>query len=174
VKKKITKSTSERKANMTTSKGIDNTKVVKLLNRILEEELAGVVRYTHYSFMIFGYNRIPIVSWFRSEANTSLGHAHQAGEMLTHMGEHPSLAIGHLLETHKHDISEILNESLEAERTALNLYKELLEEVQGRSIFLEDYARNLIFEEETHAGEVDKMLRNPGAVKRFAGSTPGH
>lgn len=159
---------------MTTSKGIDNTKVVKLLNRILEEELAGVVRYTHYSFMIFGYNRIPIVSWFRSEANTSLGHAHQAGEMLTHMGEHPSLAIGHLLETHKHDISEILKESLEAERTALNLYKELLEEVQGRSIFLEDYARNLIFEEETHAGEVDKMLRNPGAVKTFAGSTPGH
>lgn len=158
---------------MTTSKGIDSTKVVKLLNRILEEELAGVVRYTHYSFMIFGYNRIPIVSWFRSEANTSLGHAHQAGEMLTHMGEHPSLAIGHLLETHKHDISEILKESLEAERTALNLYKELLEEVQGRSIFLEEYARKLIFEEETHAGEVDKMLRNPGAVKTFSGVTPG-
>ena len=158
---------------MTTSKGIDNAKVVKLLNRILEEELAGVVRYTHYSFMIFGYNRIPIVSWFRSEADTSLGHAHQAGEMLTHLGEHPSLAIGHLLETHKHDISEILKESLEAERTALNLYKELLEEVQGRSIFLEEYARKLIFEEETHAGEVDKMLRNPGAVKTFSGVTPG-
>lgn len=158
---------------MTTSKGIDTAKVVKLLNRILEEELAGVVRYTHYSFMIFGYNRIPIVSWFRSEANTSLGHAHQAGEMLTHMGEHPSLAIGHLLETHKHDISEILKESLEAERTALNLYKELLEDVQGRSVFLEEYARKLIFEEETHAGEVDKMLRNPGAVKTFSGVTPG-
>jgi bacterioferritin len=158
---------------MTTSKGIDTAKVVKLLNRILEEELAGVVRYTHYSFMIFGYNRIPIVSWFRSEANTSLGHAHQAGEMLTHMGEHPSLAIGHLLETHKHDISEILKESLEAERTALNLYKELLEDVQGRSIFLEEYARKLIYEEESHAGEVDKMLRNPGAVKTFSGVTPG-
>ena len=158
---------------MTTSKGIDDAKVVKTLNRILEEELAGVVRYTHYSFMIFGYNRIPIVSWFRSEATTSLGHAYQAGEMLTHMGEHPSLAIGHLLETHKHDIREILKESLEAERTALNLYKELLEEIQGRSIFLEEYARKLIFEEEVHAGEVDKMLRNPGAIKTFSG-TPDH
>lgn len=158
---------------MTTSKGIDDAKVVKILNRILEEELAGVVRYTHYSFMIFGYNRIPIVSWLRSEATTSLGHAYQAGEMLTHMGEHPSLAIGHLLETHKHDISEILKESLEVERTALNLYNELLEEVQGRSIFLEEYARRLIFEEEMHAGEVDKMLRNPGAIKTFSG-TPDH
>jgi len=158
---------------MTTSKGIDDAKVVKILNRILEEELAGVVRYTHYSFMIFGYNRIPIVSWVRSEASTSLGHAYQAGEMLTHLGEHPSLTIGQLLETHKHDISEILKESLEAERTALNLYKELLEEVQGRSIFLEEYARKLIVEEEMHAGEVDKMLRNPGAIKTFS-STPDH
>jgi len=158
---------------MTTSKGIDDAKVVKILNRILEEELAGVVRYTHYSFMIFGYNRIPIVSWVRSEASTSLGHAYQAGEMLTHLGEHPSLTIGQLLETHKHDISEILKESLEAERTALNLYKELLDEVQGRSIFLEEYARKLIVEEEMHAGEVDKMLRNPGAIKTFSG-TPDH
>ena len=157
---------------MTTSKQIDSAKVAKLLNRILEEELAGVVRYTHYSFMIFGYNRIPIVSWFRSEANVSLGHAHQAGEMLTHMGEHPSLAIGPLLETHQHNISEILKESLEAERTALDLYKELLEEVQGRSVFLEEYSRKMIFEEEMHAGEVDKMLRNPGAIKTFSGGTP--
>jgi bacterioferritin len=157
---------------MTTSTEIDNAKVAKLLNRILEEELAGVVRYTHYSFMIFGYSRIPIVSWFRSEADISLGHAHQAGEMLTHMGEHPSLAIGPLLETHQHNISEILKESLEAERTALELYKNLLDEVQGRSVFLEEYARKMIFEEEMHAGEVDKMLRNPGAIKTFLGSTP--
>src|SRR5438105_1472502 len=119
---------------MTTSKGIDSAKVAKLLNRILEEELAGVVRYTHYSFMIFGYSRIPIVSWFRSEANISLEHAHQAGEMLTNMGEHPSLAIGHLLETHQHDIREILKESLAAVRMALDLYKELLVEVQGGSV----------------------------------------
>jgi bacterioferritin len=156
---------------MTTSTEIDKAKVAKLLNRILEEELAGVVRYTHYSFMIFGYSRIPIVSWFRSEADISLGHAHQAGEMLTHMGEHPSLAIGPLLETHQHNITEILKESLEAERTALVLYTELLEEVQGRSVFLEEYARKMIFEEEMHAGEVDKMLRNPGAIKTFSGST---
>ena len=157
---------------MTPFKGIDNAKVVKLLNRILDEELAGVVRYTHYSF-IFGYNRIPIVSWFRSEADGSLGHARQAGEMLTHIGEHPSLAVGHLLlVTHKHDINQILEESLEAERTTLTLYKALLEEVQGRSTFLEEYARKRIFEEELHEGEVDTMRRHPGAIKPFAGGTP--
>jgi bacterioferritin len=153
------------------SKSLEKKKVLELLNRILEEELAGVVRYTHYSFMVFGHNRIPIVKWFRDEAATALIHAHQAGEMITHMGEHPSLAIGHLLETHKHDISAILRESLEAEKIALELYRELLATVEGRSVLLEDYARNMITAEELHAGAVDKMLRNPGAIGTFEGST---
>jgi bacterioferritin len=147
---------------------MDKGKVVGLLNRILEEELAGVVRYTHYSLMIFGYNRIPIVSWLRDQANEGMTHAQQAGEMITALGEHPSLAIGHLLETHKHDIGDILREALENERTALDLYKSLLKEVEGDSIWLEEYARQMISAEETHAYEVDKMLRRPGEVKSFS------
>jgi bacterioferritin len=140
---------------------IDKNAVVATLNRILETELAGVVRYTHYSFMITGYNRIPIVSWMRGQASESLTHAQEAGEKITHLGEHPSLAIGHLLETHKHDIGDILRESLEHERAGLGHYKDLLALVEGRSIFLEEYARQMILEEETHVGEVEKMLRKP-------------
>src|SRR2546428_4966217 len=97
----------------------DKAKVVGLLNRILETELAGVVRYTHYSLMIFGYNRIPIVSWMRTQAAESLAHAQQAGERITQLGEHPSLSIGHLLETHRHDLGDILRESLEHEKAGL-------------------------------------------------------
>jgi bacterioferritin len=44
---------------------LNTKKVIDQLNRILECELAGVVRYTHYSMMIFGYSRIPIVKWFQ-------------------------------------------------------------------------------------------------------------
>ncbi len=144
---------------------IDKAKVVPLLNKILETELAGVVRYTHYSLMVFGYNRIPIVSWLRQQATESMGHAQQAGEMLTALGEHPSLSIGPLLETHKHDVGDILREAMENERTGLQLYKDLLREVEGRSIWIEEYARQMIYAEETHAFEVDKMLRRPGDVK---------
>ena len=90
----------------------DKSAAVKLLNQIMEAELAGVVRYTHYSLMIYGHNRIPIVSWLRNEANTCLSHASEAGELVTHFGEHPSLKIGSLLETHKHGINDILTESL--------------------------------------------------------------
>ncbi|HZJ42530.1 MAG TPA: ferritin-like domain-containing protein [Pyrinomonadaceae bacterium] len=92
----------------------DKTTAVNLLNQIMEAELAGVVRYTHYSLMVFGHNRIPIVSWLRGEATICLAHASEAGELVTHLGEHPSLKIGSLLETHKHGINDILLESLEA------------------------------------------------------------
>lgn len=145
----------------------DKAAAVKLLNQIMESELAGVVRYTHYSLMVFGHNRIPIVSWLRNEANTCLSHAGEAGELVTHFGEHPSLKIGALLETHKHGINDILIESLEAERAGLALYRQLYELVRDRSVLLEDYARRMIAEEELHVGEVNKMLRKPGDITQF-------
>ena len=145
----------------------DKKAVVGLLNEILETELAGVVRYTHYSLMIFGHNRIPIVSWLRGEATICLAHANEAGEMVTHLGEHPSLKIGALLESEQHSVQDILLESLEAEKAGLALYKRLLEQVKDRSIFLEEYARKMISEEEMHLGEVNKMLRKPGEIARF-------
>jgi bacterioferritin len=145
-----------------TSIGIDNEAVINVLNKILEAELAGVVRYTHYALMIVGYNRIPIVSWMRSQATESLTHANEAGELITHLGGHPSLGIGALLETHRHDIGTILTESLEHEALALAEYTNLLELVNGHNVLLEEYARRMIAQEEMHLGDVRKMLTKPG------------
>lgn len=146
---------------------LDVKAVIAALNKILEAELAGVVRYTHYSLMVYGYNRIPIVSWLRDQANESLAHAQQAGELITHFGGHPSLGIGSLLESHNHDIGDILRESLAHEQAGLQLYVDLLALVEGKSVMLEEYARTLIQSEEMHLGEVDKMLRKPGDIEKF-------
>lgn len=143
--------------------------VLETLNRIMESELAGVVRYTHYALMVFGYNRIPIVKWLQSQADESLGHARMAGELVTALGGHPSLGIGPLLESHKHDIGDILRESLEHERLALSHYRALLDLVADKDVRLEEYARELIRAEVTHQDEVDKMLRKPGQTGVFAG-----
>ena len=148
--------------------GIDKDKVVAVLNRILEMELAGVVRYTHYSLLVFGYGRIPIVAWMREQANESLLHAQQAGEWITYLGAYPSLEIGALLDSHKFDIGDMLRESLQTESETLAQYRELLELVQGRSVALEEFARQMVTAEELHAGEVDKMLRRPGQIAAFA------
>lgn len=140
---------------------------INALNRIMELELAGVVKYTHYSLMVFGYNRIPIVSWLKSNAQEGLDHAHKAGELVTLLGGHPSLKIAGLLETTKHDIGDILRESLEHEETALAAYYDLLKIAAGSSVLLEEYAREMIVLEELHLDEVNKMLRKPGAVEPF-------
>lgn len=137
------------------------------LNRIMELELAGVVRYTHYSLMVYGYNRIPIVSWLKGNATESLDHAHRAGELVTLLGGHPSLKIGALLETEKHDIGDILRESLEHEKKALAAYYELLKIGEGNSVLLEEFAREMIVNEEMHLDEVNKMLRRPGDTAAF-------
>ena len=148
---------------------IDVKAVAATLNKIMEYELAGTVRYTHYSLMTYGYNRIPIVSWLRGQATESLDHATQAGELITQLGEHPSLAMGPLLETHKHDIGDILRESMQHERDALAHYYTLLEQVEGKSVQIEEYAREMIRTEEQHLGEVDKMLRKPGDIGKAGG-----
>lgn len=146
----------------------DKKKAIDLLNKIMEVELAGVVRYTHYSLMVYGYNRLPIVDWMKRNAQEGLSHARRAGELVTLLGGHPSLKIGALLETQKHDIGDILRESMEHERAALEAYYELLKLSEGgKSVLLEEYARELIVEEELHLDEVNKMLRNPGDVEAF-------
>lgn len=142
---------------------------INALNRIMELELAGVVKYTHYSLMVYGYNRIPIVSWMKGNADESLTHAHKAGELVTLLGGHPSLKIGSLLETEKHDIGDILRESLEHEKNALAAYYDLLKIAEGQSVLLEEYAREMIVNEEMHLDEVNKMMRRPGDTAAFKG-----
>jgi bacterioferritin len=138
---------------------MDKDKVLETLNQILELELAGVVRNMHYSLMVFGRNRIPIVAWFRDEATESLDHAAQAGEYITSLGGHPSLKIGDLLETQQHDIDAMLNEAVEHEKQGIVLYRRLLELVEGHDIRLEEYARTMVRTEVEHLDEILKMLR---------------
>jgi bacterioferritin len=148
-------------------KDTKNQKAIDALNRIMELELAGVVRYTHYALMVYGYNRIPIVSWLKGNAEEGLAHAYKAGELVTLLGGHPSLKIGALLETERHDIGDILRESLDHEKAALAAYYSLLKIAEGHSVLLEEYAREMIVQEELHLDEVNKMLRSPGATAPF-------
>ena len=146
---------------------LDRNAAIGVLNRILELELAGVVRYTHYALMVYGYNRIPIVGWLNAQADESLGHARQAGELISSLGGHPSLGIGPLLETHQHDIGDILRESLAHENEALKAYYELLDYARDKDVRLEEYARAQITAEQTHLDEVNKMLRMPGQASVY-------
>ncbi|MBX7099325.1 MAG: hypothetical protein K1X89_16550 [Myxococcaceae bacterium] len=148
-------------------KELNLKKTQKLLSRIMEFELAGVVRYTHYSLMVSGPNRIPIVQFMKQQASESLLHASQAGEILTGLGGHPSLRVADLDESYKHTMRDILEESAAHEKRALTIYKELLDVVTDRSVYIEEFARTQIAQEEMHGLELRKMLRDIGV-----GTTP--
>jgi bacterioferritin len=137
---------------------INNSEVLGQLDKILEAELSGVVRYLHYSFMIFGPNRIPITGWFRDHATEGITHAVQIGEKITALGGHPSVKVKPVPETNDHNVLEILKESLAFEREGLNLYHGLLKLVEG-DVALEEMTRKLICEETAHIEEVEKMIR---------------
>jgi bacterioferritin len=143
-------------------KKLDLKNAHKLLSQIMEFELAGVVRYTHYSLMVTGPYRIPIVQFMKQQASESLLHATQAGEILTGLDGHPSQRIAKIEETYQHDVEHILKESLAHEERALELYKALLDCVHDASIYLEEFARTQIGQEEMHSLELRKMLRDIG------------
>ncbi|HMZ79744.1 MAG TPA: ferritin-like domain-containing protein [Acidobacteriota bacterium] len=139
---------------------LDTPQTCELLKSIMEYELAGVVRYTHYALMVTGPNRIPIVQFLKAQATESLLHAQTAGEILTGLEGHPSLRIATIEETNQHSVKDILSESLVHERKALDLYKALLDTVKDRSVYLEEFARTMIGQEEMHVIELRKMLRD--------------
>ena len=134
--------------------------VCTTLNEIMEYELAGVVRYTHSALMVVGPHRIPIVSFLQEQANESLQHAQQAGELLTGLNGHPTQAIPKIQETNKHSVKNLLTESLTHEEKAITLYNDLLECSEGKSLYVEEYAREMIKTEEMHSIEIKKLLRD--------------
>jgi bacterioferritin len=139
---------------------LDQEKAIDVLRSLMEFELAGVVRYTHYALMVTGPNRIPIVDFFKFQATESLLHAQQVGEILTGLEGHPSLQIAPMEETYKHSVRDILEESLAHEKNALQMYKKLLDIVEDASVYLEEFARTMIGTEELHNIEIKKMLRD--------------
>ena len=143
-------------------KEINSDAVCNSLNEIMEYELAGVVRYTHSAMMVSGPYRLPIVAFLKDQASESLEHAQHAGELIVGLDGHPSQRIAKIKETHKHSIKDILEESLAHEQGALELYKKFLGNVADRSIYLEEYVRGLIGQEEQHALELKAMLKDFG------------
>ena len=138
---------------------MNKKKIINKLSDIFNLELTGVTRYTHYALMIFGSNRLPLIDFYRQQAKESLMHADMVGEHITGLGGHPPLNTENIKETHKHKIKDILSETLQHEKKAIDTYYELLDLVKDKSVYLEEFTRSMIGQEELHVLEVEKMLK---------------
>jgi len=132
--------------------------VTEQLNRILQMELAAVIYYTHYSFMVYGHARIPITAWLRENATESLTHAQEAGQMIMRLHKRPALGIATLPTTQHNTIDEIVTELVEREESGVELYRELLALVKDKSVVLEEYATRMVATEAVHIREMELML----------------
>ena len=141
-------------------KDLDTEKAISILDNIVGAELAGVVKYTHFALMVTGTNRLVLDKFFKSQASESLEHAQEAGELMTGLGGHPSQSIPSIKESNLHSTKDLLNESLSHEEQAIGLYKDLLECSENKSIYIEEYAREMIKQEEMHSIEIQKLLRD--------------
>ena len=147
--------------NIVSGMGIKNKdKIIDILNEIMRYELSGVVRYTHYALMVTGRDRLSLTQFFKEQATESLLHAQQAGELVTGLDGHPSLEISIIEESNKHNSIDLLQESATHEKNAVSLYKDFVEAVNGESIYLEEYGREMIKAEEIHSIEIQKMLKD--------------
>lgn len=145
-------------------KSYQNKDVLKLLGDIYQLESAGINRYLHYSFMIMGYNRIPIQKWFRDNATEAMTHAIEVGEKITSLGGHPPIVSARIEENNLHSVQQLLEESLRFEEEAIKLYKKLaVMAAELEDIALEEMARTFVQSEVEHSDEVRKMMRKPDA-----------
>lgn len=146
-------------ASTARTRAYDVPPVIGVLNEILKMELATVVYYTHYSFMVYGHARIPVIDWMRSQATESLVHAQQAGDMILRLEGRPDMGIAPLPTTHHSTIDQILNEAVEREADGVNLYRKLHALIKDKSIVLEEYASRMVAAEAMHVSEMRMMLR---------------
>jgi len=143
-------------------KTYQNKQVLDLLGEIYKAEISGVNRYLHYSFMIMGYNRIPIQGWFRDNAKEAIDHVIEVGEKITSLGGHPPMVAAKVEESNLHTIQALLEESLKFEEEAIVKYKQLVSvATEFGDYALEEMARSFVRTEIEHADEVRKMLRKP-------------
>ena len=136
-----------------------NEKLIQALNHDLEKEMAGIVRYLHHSFIVFGPNRGPLVQMFRTQATESMTHAIQLGEKITALGGHPTVKVDQVFEPGHQTVEDMLAEDLKAEKYQLELYTKQLKEFGEHNLPMKLMLEQIIVSEQTHVEEMEKYLR---------------
>ena len=121
--------------------------------------MAGIVRYLHHSFIVFGPNRGPLVQMFRTQATESMDHAVQLGEKITALGGHPTVRVDQIFEPGYQSIEDMISEDLKAEKAQLQLYTEQLREFGDQNLPMKLMLEQIIVSEQIHVDEMEKYLR---------------
>ncbi|MCS6884144.1 MAG: ferritin-like domain-containing protein [Acidobacteriota bacterium] len=141
------------------------TELLEQLNKILSLEYAGVIQYMQNSFLVMGADRVVFAEFFRKQSSDALKHAALIGDKIVALGGVPTVEAGEVRQSN--DLAEMLDHSLQFERSALEAYMkawELATENKPLRFLLE----SIIQQEQTHLEELEKI-----ASKKLAIATKG-
>jgi bacterioferritin len=151
---------------------MDYSKIIDKLNEAIRHEWTGVAQYSQAGFLISGLWREVYAKVFYDNAGESFGHAKLVGEKITALGGVPTIERNAVKQTN--DLTEMLNNALEFETTAVRLYNEALLLAEGDRalvVWLED----ILKEEQEGVDEFTLILRghNSGSASKPAASKAG-
>ena len=136
-----------------------NTKLIEELNDALSWELRAIFMYSHYSAYVQGINRLHLSTHFNQEATESLGHANIVRSAIVKLG---GIAITdrNISEiVHTTDYIEMLKQAYQTEKTASEVYGEILETLKNHNDDeLYDSIENIYFAELRSVEEVRMLL----------------
>lgn len=141
-------------------------KIIELLNQGLELEHAAFVQYLSHAEIVDGIHAEPIIARLKEIANDEKGHQDKFRTLIGDLGGIPSVnfAPRHPAKT----IQQILEVNLKDEKTAVDTYRKILEELKrekGQGYYdhlLEHDIRHILMEEQEHITELELLLEIQG------------
>jgi bacterioferritin len=129
--------------------------IVKVLNRALSAEYAGIIQYLQNAQLVQGLNRELYEELFKKLSQECLTHAGKVGRWIVLLGSVPTVEPGPIKQTT--DLNEMLRCGIELERTAYNTYVEALKTAEDNPplrFFLEEMA----YDEFMQIDEFERLL----------------
>lgn len=134
---------------------MDPQAAIRVLNRALSIEYAGVIQYLQNGFLVQGPYREVHANFFRKMSEESWKHAGTLGKWVALLNGIPTLEPAPIKQST--DLTEMLRQGLELEREAHKTYLEALG-VVGDDPALRVFVEQMVHDERLHIEEFEKLL----------------
>ena len=132
-----------------------NAELIDNLNRALGLELAGVIQYLQHSFLVTGQEREVFCEFFRDLSSEARKHAETLGDKIVALGGVPTVEPGEIRQST--DLSEMLRQDLELERTAMDAYLAAWKSCTDAELATRFLLEERIASEQKHIEEFEKL-----------------
>jgi bacterioferritin len=146
---------------------MDKAKLVAKLNQAIALELCGLLQYNQYSHVLMGPDRKVWRDFFKEASDEALGHARKFAQRVVALGGVPSVEPDAVKQAS--DAMEMLRNSLDVERRAVEIYTEALAMCEDNPAY-----RNILEEQiQMETEDVEELEKYLDQVQKVGMATSG-